>query len=82
MVWNRSASAVLISMWRNRKARSSSRFRSQPVTSSLHLVVLQERQTGTMLSSVQRPPRESASTQSRCSGYSVRRSTRSRPTPL
>jgi hypothetical protein len=44
---------VLISMWHNRKARSSSRLRrSQPVTSSLHLLVLQERQTGTMLSSV------------------------------
>jgi hypothetical protein len=52
-VRKRSASAVLISRWRNRKARSSSRLRrSQPVTSSLHLLVLQERQAGTMLSSV------------------------------
>ncbi len=51
-VGNRSASAVVISRCRNRKARSSSRFRrSQPVTSSLHLLVLQERQAGTMLSS-------------------------------
>ena len=52
-VRNRSTSAELISRWRSRKARSSSRFRrSQPVTSSLHLLVLQERQAGTMLSSV------------------------------
>ena len=43
----------VISRWRSRNERSSSRFRrSQPVTSSLHLLVLQERQAGTMLSSV------------------------------
>ena len=47
------ASAVLISWWRNRKARSSSRLRrSQVVTSSLHLLVLHERHAGTMFSSV------------------------------
>ena len=35
-------------MWRNRKARSSRRLRrSQPVTSSLHLLVLHERHVGT-----------------------------------
>ena len=63
------ASAALISRWRSRKARSSSRLRrSQPVTSALHLLALHDRQTGTMLASVYRPPRESASTQSRCSG--------------
>ena len=41
------------------------------MTSSLHLLVLQEGQAGTMLSRVYRPPRESASMQSRCSGLSV-----------
>ena len=50
---NRRASAALISTWRTRKARSSSRLRrSQPVTSSLHLLALQEPQAGAMLSSV------------------------------
>ena len=50
---NRSASAALISRWRVRKARSSNRLRrSQPVTSSLHLLALQELQAGAMLSSV------------------------------
>jgi hypothetical protein len=44
---------VLTSRWRNKNALSSSRFRrSQPVTSSLHLLVLHDRHAGTMLSSV------------------------------
>jgi hypothetical protein len=65
-------SGIRSSTWRSRKARSSSRFRrSQPVTSSLHLLVLQDGQAGTTFSSVYRPPRESGSTQSRCSGLSV-----------
>jgi site-specific recombinase XerD len=64
--------AVWISRWRNRNARSSNPLRrSQPVTSSLHLLVLHEPQAGATLSSVYRPPRESASTQSRCSGLPV-----------
>jgi hypothetical protein len=37
---------------------------------SLHLLVLQEGQAGTTLSSVYRPPRETGSMQSRCSGLS------------
>ncbi len=50
---NCSASVALISRWRSRKARSSSRLRrSQPVTSSLHLLALQEPQAGATLSSV------------------------------
>ena len=65
-------SAVRTSRWRNRNARSSNRLRrSQPVTSSLHLLALHGPQAGTTLSSVYRPPREIASTQSRCSGRSV-----------
>ena len=41
------------SIWRSRKARSSSRLRrSQPVTSSLHLLALHDRQAGTTLESV------------------------------
>jgi hypothetical protein len=44
---------VLTSRCRIKKAGSSSRFRrSQPVTLSLHLLVLQERLAGTMLPSV------------------------------
>jgi len=47
------ASAVVIPRWRSRKARSSSRLRrSQPVTSSLHLLALQDPQAGAMLSRV------------------------------
>jgi hypothetical protein len=58
---------------RSRKLRSSSRLRqSQPVTSSLHLLVLHDAQAGTTLSRVYRPPREIGSTQSRCRGPSVR----------
>ena len=54
------------------KVRSSSRLRrSQPVTSSLHLLELHEPQAGTTLASVYRPPRESANTQSRCIGELV-----------
>ena len=50
---NRRASSALISTWRSRKARSSRRLRrSQPVTSSLHLLALQELQAGAMLSRV------------------------------
>ena len=49
----RAANSIRISTWRARKARSSSRLRrSQPVTSSLHLLALQEPQAGAMLSSV------------------------------
>jgi hypothetical protein len=52
--------------------RSSSRFRRiQLVTSSLHLLVLQDAQAGTTLSTVYRPPREIGITQSRCKGLSV-----------
>jgi len=52
--------------------RSSSRFRRiQAVTSSLHLLVLHEAHAGTTLSTVYRPPREIAMTQSRCNGLSV-----------
>jgi hypothetical protein len=54
-----SGSVIRSSTWRSRKARSSSRLRrSQLATSSLHLVVLQERQAGTTFSIVYRPPRE------------------------
>jgi hypothetical protein len=67
-----SGSAIRSSTWRSSKARSSSRFRrSQPVTSSLHLLVLQEGQAGTTFSSVYRPSRDSGGTQSRRSGLSV-----------
>src|SRR4029077_11482663 len=64
--------AARISRYRVRNARSSSRFRrSHVVTSSLHLLVLQEAQAGTTLSTVYRPPREIARTQSRRSGPRV-----------
>ena len=50
---NRSESAVWISRWRMWKARSSNLLRrSQLVTSSLHLLVLQGPHAGAMLSSV------------------------------
>ena len=50
---NRSASIALISRWRSRKTRSSSRLRrSHKVTSSLHLLALQEPHAGATLSSV------------------------------
>ena len=63
---NCSDNAVRICWCRSRKARSSNRLRrSQLVTSSLHLLVLQLRQAGAMLSRVYRPPRERANTQSR-----------------
>jgi len=63
---NRGASLVRISTWRARKARSSIRFRrSQLVTSLLHLLALHERQAGTTLSIVYRPPRDIGRTQSR-----------------
>ena len=66
-----SARATRGSVFRCRR-HSSSRFRrSQPVTSSSHLLVMHERQAGTTLSSVYRPPRDTASMQSRCSGSSV-----------
>ena len=49
---NNSASSALISV-AHQEARSSSRLRrSQAVTSSLHLLALQEPQAGAMLSSV------------------------------
>ena len=61
-----SGSAIRSSTWRSSKARSSSRFRrSQPVTSSSHLLVLQEGHAGTTFSSVYRPSRDSGGTQSR-----------------
>src|SRR5205814_459315 len=45
--------AVRTSRWRRRKPRSSSLLRrSQPVTSSLHLLLLHERHAGTTFSSV------------------------------
>ena len=69
---NRIASASPISRCRSRNARSSRRLRrSQPVTSSLHLLALHDPHAGATLSSVYRPPREIGSTQSRCSGRSV-----------
>ena len=49
----RPASSAWTWTWRSRNARSSSRLRrSQPVTSSLHLLALQDPQAGAMLSSV------------------------------